>query len=161
VKQIEQAVLGRVYGFAIAVRRLMWLTLRPKGVGVRTLVIHNDQVLLIRHRAGATPWGLPGGGISRYERMIEAARREVLEETGVAVTMEYLLGLYDNFHDGFSNYIAVYVAKPHNEPRLPRSLEIAEVRYFPLDATPDTLDPGSRRRIDEYMAGKRGISALW
>jgi len=112
VKQIEQAVLGRVYGFAIAVRRLMWLTLRPKGVGVRTLVIHNDQVLLIRHRAGATPWGLPGGGISRYERMIEAARREVLEETGVAVTMEYLLGLYDNFHDGFSNYIAVYVAKP-------------------------------------------------
>ncbi len=161
MKHIDQAILGPIYALAVALRRVLWGIRRPVAVGVRTLIVRDGAVLLVRHRAGREPWGLPGGGVDRYERLAEAARREAAEETGVAVQIERLLGIYDNFHDGFSNYIAVFVCAPLGEPRPPRSLEIAEARFFPLDAPPPTLDRGSRRRIDDYLAGVQGVSKAW
>jgi ADP-ribose pyrophosphatase YjhB (NUDIX family) len=130
-------------------------------VGVRALVVRNNTVLLVRHRAGQEPWSLPGGGVARYERLAEAARREVLEETGVTVRIERLLGMYDSFHDGVSNYIAVFICAPLGDPHPPRSLEIAEARFFPMDAPPSGLDPGSRRRITDYLTGAHGQAKMW
>lgn len=50
----------------------------------------NGRVLLVRER-GARRYGLPGGGIEGRESVIEAACREIREETGLTVTKaEYL-----------------------------------------------------------------------
>ena len=161
MKQFEQALLGPLYALAIALRRGFWALRRPVTVGVRAFVVRNGAVLLVRHRAGREPWGLPGGGVARYERLAEAARRETQEETGVTVRIERLLGIYDSFHDGVSNYIAVFVCAPLGDPNPPRSLEIAEARFFPLEAPPDGMDPGSRRRIADYLAGAQGQAQGW
>jgi ADP-ribose pyrophosphatase YjhB (NUDIX family) len=161
VKRIEYAALRLIYTLAVRLRRIFWGIRRPVSVGVRALIVRDSAVLLVRHRAGRTPWGLPGGGVSRYERLAEAARREAQEETGVAVRIERLLGIYDSFHDGFSNYVAVFVCAPLGEPRLRRSLEIAEVRFFPLSTPPAGLDRGSIRRIAEYLAGESGLAKPW
>jgi ADP-ribose pyrophosphatase YjhB (NUDIX family) len=146
---------------AVVLRRAFWGLRRPVTVGVRALVVRGDAVLLVRHRAGQKPWGLPGGGVARYERLVEAARREAQEETGVTVRIERLLGIYDSFHDGVSNYIAVFVCTPLDDPDPPRSLEIAEARFFPMLALPDGMDTGSRRRIADYLAGARGQAQRW
>jgi hypothetical protein len=69
--------------------------------------------------------------------------------------------MYDSFRDGVSNYIAVFVCAPLGDPQPPRSLEIAEARYFPLDALPATIDRGSRLRIAEYRTGDWGRAQLW
>jgi ADP-ribose pyrophosphatase YjhB (NUDIX family) len=130
-------------------------------VGVRAFFVRVGAVQLVPHRAGEQPWGMPGGGVARYERLAEATRREAYEETGVAVRIERLLGIYDNFHDGVSNYIAVFVCAPLGDPAPPRSLEIAEVRYFPMAAPPAGIDPGTRRRIDDYLAGAQGQTKRW
>jgi ADP-ribose pyrophosphatase YjhB (NUDIX family) len=161
VKRIEQVLLGPLYALAVALRRIFWRLRRPVTVGVRALVVRDDAVLLVRHRAGHEPWGLPGGGVARYERLAEAARRETQEETGVAVRIERLLGIYDSFHDGVSNYIAVFVCVPLGDPHPPRSLEIAEARFFPMDAPPPGIDPGSRRRIADYLADTQGQAKGW
>ena len=161
MKRIEQALLGPLYAAAIALRRVFWGLRRPVTVGVRAFVVRDGAVLLVRHRAGERPWGLPGGGVARYERLAEAARREAHEETGVTVRIERLLGIYDSFHDGVSNYIAVFVCIPLDDLKLPRSLEIAEARFFPMDAPPDGMDPGSRRRIADYLAGAQGQAKRW
>ena len=161
MRRIEQAILGPIYALAVALRRVAWGIRRPVAVGVRTLIVRDGAMLLVRHRAGRAPWGRPGGGVDRYERLAEAARREAMEETGVTVRIEWLLGIYDNFHDGFSNYIAVFVCTPLGEPRPPRSIEIAEARFFPLGAPPPDMDRGSRRRIDDYLAGGHGIAKAW
>jgi ADP-ribose pyrophosphatase YjhB (NUDIX family) len=161
VKHIEQALLGPIYALAVALRRVFWGLRRPVTVGVRAFVVRDDAVLLVRHRAGRQPWSLPGGGVARYERLAEAARREAQEETGVAVRIERLLGIYDSFHDGVSNYIAVFVCTPLGDPDPPRSLEIAEARFFPIGAPPVDIDLGSRRRIQEYLAGARGLTKGW
>ncbi|MEO7913470.1 MAG: NUDIX domain-containing protein [Roseiflexaceae bacterium] len=161
VKQIEQAVIAPIYRLAIWLRGGVWRLRRPMLIGVRALIVRNGAVLLIRHRSGAQPWALPGGGVERNERLAEAAGREAREETGVPIRVEWLLGVYERFGAGISNYVAVFVCTPLGEPRPPRSLEIAEARFFPIDRLPAGADAGTRRRVAEYLAGERGITQVW
>ncbi len=122
------------------------------------MVIRDGAVLLVRHRGGQRPWSLPGGGVERGERLVAAALREVREETGVSAAAPELLGVYEALRWRVSDYIAVFVCAADAEPRPPRSIEIAEARYFPLDALPAGIDGGSARRIAEYRVGARGIA---
>src|SRR5439155_6843893 len=136
VKWLEQAALGPIYQLAIWLRGGVWRLRRPTLLGVRALIVRDGAVLLVRHRSGRQPWALPGGGVERSERLAEAARREAREETGAAVRVEGLLGVYDRFGDRISNYVAVFVCTALGEPRPPRSLEIAEARFFTLERLP-------------------------
>lgn len=159
----DQAIYGPLYAGAVALRNMVWRIRRPVATGVRTIIIQDGQVLLIRHRAGKYPWGLPGGGIKSKERLAEAARREAFEETGVDVQIEYLLGLYDHYHDGLTNFIAVFVARPSGKTveQIADPFEIAEARYFALNNLPLGLDKGSRCRVADYQTGERGLYAPW
>jgi ADP-ribose pyrophosphatase YjhB (NUDIX family) len=158
---LEQCILSSAYRIAVRLRNTYWLVTRPKLIGVRVLIVEHDAVLLVRHRAGRRPWSLPGGGVKGGERLVDAAAREAREETGVEVRMVYLHGVFDNFHHNTTNCITVFVAVPLNPPHIRHSLEIAEARYFPLDALPDGLEHGSRRRIAEYVARQRGVTGMW
>jgi 8-oxo-dGTP diphosphatase len=160
---LRGVALGSLYALAYRARDLFWRVTRPTLVGVWALVARGDEVLLVRHRSVRRGWALPGGGPEPHERLEEAARREVFEETGVAARVERVLGVYDAFRDGFVNYIVVFVctAEPGGDPRPPASLEIAEARFFPLAALPEELDEGTRRRIAEYLAGRSGASEPW
>ena len=55
--------------------------------GARVLVLdRDDRVLLFRlvnRRSGNTWWATPGGGVEKGEKSIDAARRELFEETAI------------------------------------------------------------------------------
>lgn len=57
---------------------------------VGVLVFHDDRVLLVRHGAKAShvkdSYGLPAGRVEEGETLIEAAKRELEEETGLVVS---------------------------------------------------------------------------
>jgi 8-oxo-dGTP diphosphatase len=62
--------------------RVYWFLARPKVVGVKCVLMHDDHVLLVRHTYGRRSWDLPGGTVRHREVPIDAARREMREELG-------------------------------------------------------------------------------
>lgn len=66
-------------------------------VGVGAVIIQQDRVLLVQR--GRPPqqdhWSLPGGLLEVGERLEEAVRREVREETGLEVEVLSLAGVFE------------------------------------------------------------------
>ena len=93
------------------------------------------RILLIRR--GAAPnrgrWGFPGGGVDLGETLEDAARREALEETGLAVRLGGVLAVKDLIvREGgkvrFHYLIVVFLAKAGGSPR--PGGDAAEARWF-------------------------------
>jgi 8-oxo-dGTP diphosphatase len=87
-------------------------TSRPK-IGVGVLVWRNKQLLLGKriskdqHRC----WQFPGGHLENNETVIDCARREVLEETGLKVRALRHLGFTGKlFSMGHSQYITLFIS---------------------------------------------------
>lgn len=75
----------------------------PLLTSVKTVVFDTrDRCLLIRrsarNRSFAGEWEWPGGKVETGEGLVEAARREVEEETGLAVTPTRLAGATEFEH---------------------------------------------------------------
>jgi ADP-ribose pyrophosphatase YjhB (NUDIX family) len=141
--------------------RAWWRVQRPMTLGVRGIACDGEgRVLLVRH-GYARGWHFPGGGVERGETAVEAVAREMAEEGGVEIIgTPRLIGFYGN-HANFPNdHIALYRidawrACPPREGR-----EIAERQFFALNALPDGVTRGTRRRLAEVFSGA-DITAEW
>ena len=131
-------------------------------LGVRGVVFDGKgSVLLVRHGYVAG-WHFPGGGVERGETCENALGRELLEEACVAVEGSTRLhGLFFNGRVSPRDHVAVYVVDRFRVTgvRAPDA-EIQEARFFPLDALPDGVTPGTRKRLEE-IRGARPIDGWW
>ena len=127
---------------------------RPLTFGVRVLLLRGEQVLLVR-QTYMEGWFMPGGGILKGETLEQAARREVREEVHATLNSISLLGAYSNFKEWKSDHNILFLSEDftlgggHDD-------EIAEARFFPLDALPPGLWPGHRQRLEEYHRDRQG-----
>lgn len=128
--------------------RIYCFFLRPITVGVRVMMIRNNQVLLVRHTY-QDGWFMPGGGVKRKETFEQAARREALEEVGAQLKNICLIGIYSNFAAWKSDHNIVFLANDFAVDPV-HNREIVESRFFPLDSLPEKLWPGHRSRLEEY-----------
>ncbi|WP_295194431.1 NUDIX hydrolase [Veillonella sp.] len=66
------------------------------GMSVKCMIFHEGDVLLLqkKDREGLRPWEFPGGGLEFGEDLHDAALREVKEETGLAVELLDVAGLW-------------------------------------------------------------------
>ena len=75
-------------------------------------IFRDDKVLIVERGKGSMTgvWSLPGGHIEPGERAIDAASREVAEETGIATHIEGLVDINDViFHHDDGTLRAHYV----------------------------------------------------
>lgn len=77
---------------------------------VAVVVTHAHKVLFGRRRAGAGDftWQLPGGWLEPGESPQQAARREVLEETGLLLREMYFVGTTSNVFSAHKHSISLY-----------------------------------------------------
>lgn len=160
--QLSERMLDSAYAVALLLRDLQRFLLRPVSIGAHALIVRDQQVLLIRHRAGSPRWTLPGGGVQRGETLAEAACREAQEEAGCIVRVEQLLGMYYNLPALHSNHNAVFICTLLSEPQPPRAnLEISTLRFFDIQQPIPDIDASTARRIAEYRRGNTGLYHEW
>ncbi len=131
-----------------------FLLRRPMTLGVRAIVLDETerQVFLVRHTY-VKGWHFPGGGVERGETFAQALTKELREEGHIELdAAPQLFGLYKNNHVTNRDHVALYICRSFRQtkPRLP-DREIAEARFFPLDALPDGVTSATMRRLDEVM----------
>lgn len=138
---MKKLFLKTLYFIFIRILRIF----KPISIGVRIMLIHDDDVLLVKHTY-QDEWYFPGGGTKRRETLADAARREAFEEVGATVGKLELCGVYTNFFELRTDHIAVFVCKDFKlEDK--KDWEIEAVEFFPLNAPPESINSGIQRRI--------------
>jgi ADP-ribose pyrophosphatase YjhB (NUDIX family) len=133
--------------------RTMWRMRRPMTLGVRGLACDGEgRILLVRHTY-VDGWHLPGGGVEHGETALQAVLRELAEEGGAEAQQARLVGFYSN-HERFRNdHIALYRIDDWKPCAPLKNGEVAERGFFALDALPEGVTPGTRRRLAEVFQG--------
>ncbi len=140
------------------VRRVRW----PLTIGVRVIVRdERGGVLLVRHTY-TSGWHFPGGGVEKRETAIDAAVREVREETQIELTeAPVLLGVFLNLAQIKCDHILLFEARGtwRRVDEKPPNMEIAEAKFFALNELPPDASAGTLRRLAELSG--RPQSAMW
>lgn len=119
------------------------------------VIVKDARVLLVRAR-GRRRWQLPGGGLKRRETPLEALRREVDEETGLAPRVQALIGAYPRTDGSFA---LVYLARVDGRARDGGpGHEIERLRWARPRKARRLLPRSARRRLQDALdchAGQR------
>ncbi len=126
---------------------------------------HEDRprVLLIKRKSEpfAGRWALPGGFVDEGEKLADAARRELREETGVAVVeLEQLYAAGDPGRDprGWTVSVVFLARGDAKKLKAKAADDAADVGWFPLDDPPEmAFDHGmllarARARLEDRKA---------
>lgn len=114
------------------------------SVSVAGVVVNERNEVLVIKRRDNGQWEPPGGILELGETFEQGVQREVLEETGVSITIDRLTGVYKNMARG----IVALVFRCTPVAGIPTSTpEATAVQWAPLPAISDAMDPAYAVRI--------------
>jgi mutator protein MutT len=125
---------------------------RAPRLGASVVLWKGNSVLLVKRKAGpyAGKWALPGGNVAFGERMAEAAKRELLEETGITATIGRPVGIFEIVMDQPvpAHFVLMAFAADFQSGEAKAADDALEVRWMSADDL-DTADitPQSRDAI--------------
>ncbi|MCC6446418.1 MAG: NUDIX domain-containing protein [Armatimonadetes bacterium] len=117
------------------------------------LVGFGEGVLLARRKyePRAGEWSIPGGYVECGETVEEAAVREMLEETGLDIRLEGLLGVYS---DRGPAVRVIYRAAIAGGSLCPGD-DITEARFFDVGTLPEKVAFATdRMALDDWLKAK-------
>lgn len=128
---------------------------------VGALVFHPDgssRILLVKASRGFTKgtWNIPGGFVTYGEPPEESMRREMLEETGLALRLEKLLGVFtQKFASPYFMRGHMYAARAEGTALKLKADEIADAQWFSLEEARRLLmNPFARRALGAWDQGR-------
>lgn len=153
---------GRRYLFT-----LLGILFRRPLLGVCLIPLLGDQsgqdpegdrrIVLIQRRDDGR-WGLPGGMVEWGDTIAQAARRELLEETGLTlVRIERLVGVYSHPQRDprFHSVCVLLVLETAGAPDIQDRLEVSNIRAFTPDEIPlNQLAHDHQRLLRDFFAAR-------
>lgn len=134
------------------------------GIGVGVMIIKENKILLgLRNPdkikasselQGQGTWTMPGGKVKFMEKLVDAAQRELLEETNLTATKLEFLCISDDMTED-AHYVTVgFIAKEYKGKIKAMEPEtILEWKWFDLDNLPTNLYKPSQKCIEKYKNG--------
>ncbi|MBK9124627.1 MAG: NUDIX hydrolase [Chloroflexi bacterium] len=124
-------------------------------VGAAAVIRNDAGEVLLQLRRDNGRWGLPGGAVDPGEDPAAAVIREVLEETGLVVVPERIVGVYGGpeliFRYPNGDEIALtsitFACRVSGGALGIGDDESLDLRWFAPDALPDSVLPMHRERI--------------
>ena len=113
------------------------------------------RLLVVRENDERRRYGFPGGAVEPGEAPQDAVVREVLEETGITVSVDHLVGMYR-----LENGLMKTVFRCHIVSGVPARIapeEIAEVGWFAPEAIPPPVTNSLRYALPDVLGGARGV----
>ena len=134
-------------------------------VGASVIVEDRQGRILLEKRTDNGLWGYPGGGTELDERVEDAAKRELLEETGLTANSMALFGVFSGPEthyvypngDEVSNVDVVFLCRNWTGTIRPQEEEVSEIRFFSAADMPpvEQLSPPIRPALLKWREGKR------
>lgn len=111
-------------------------------VSVAAIVFDTQSHVLLIQRGQAPAegmWSIPGGKVRHGESLVSACRREVMEETGIAVEPGPLVEVIERITEGFHYVILDYAAHiaDTTRPHPVASSDVKDARWVALSELDD------------------------
>ena len=114
---------------------------------------YGDNWIYVRHHKRTT-WEIPGGHIEKDETADEAARRELMEETGALDFTIECVSTYSVLKNGETGFGRLYLAEISTLGPVPDISEIAEVKMMdllPENLTHPDIQPQLYQRVLDFI----------
>ena len=101
---------------------------------VSTIIAEKNKILLVQEKKKANygRWNLPGGHVDAGESFIQAAIREVLEETGLNVNLKSIIGVYTGYIKPLY-FVRTVFAAYKTKIILNRGKDVLDARLFSMN----------------------------
>jgi 8-oxo-dGTP diphosphatase len=115
----------------------------------------SGRILCVRMNYATRAWTTPGGRVEPGESPLTALRREVLEESGLDVVADGLVGVYSKPQ---KNDLVLFLrARVLGKIPWQPNAEISHIAYFGRDDLPEPMSLGARTRILDALDGAVGV----
>ena len=137
---------------------------KPFQIAGASVILYKENKVLLQQRKDNQCWGYHGGRVELGEFVEEAAKRELLEETGLTANALDLFGVFSGpelhhvYPDGNEVYIidTVYLCNDFSGIPKFQEEECLDLQWFAYDCLPENLSPPIVPALKKFISEQWG-----
>lgn len=131
-------------------------------VGASVIVEDNNGRILLQKRSDNHCWGYAGGSVELDEKVEDAAKRELYEETGLTANSLELFGVFsgkDTHYiypngDEVSNVDIVFICRDYSGTLMRQESEVEQLKFFAIEEIPKEISPPLKIALNKWIEEK-------